>query len=282
MSYNHLLLKRVTKNIFLLSRVLALRPFDINSNNKFVNSNFNSFYAIVFTILVTYFYIQSIRLYKNLQNSEQDSLNKITTKSMFYTNLIVFNSIYVFQNIYKKKIFQILRKIQKFIKKTIKITNEIQINYNSALIVYCLKSLSMKFALIISAFTAIKKAIDGNFFNSFMIVLPIIVIYSVSNLFYAMNVAAKFYFTIFNRKLENILNKIKLLKINKNVTSYGRIKTHCEFSDQIDEIAIFHGELCDIINKLIEIYQLQVLLTILNIFTSLLAQVRFANFHQIF
>lgn len=282
MSYNHLNLKRAVKGIYILSRVLALRPFNVNSKNQVVNSSFNSFYSFFFCIFVTYFYIQSIRLYKNLINSEhQYSLNGITTKSMFYSNMIVFTSIYVIQNIHKRNILQVLKKLKKFIKKTRKISNEIQINYKSALFVYCCKSLTMKFALLLSAFTGIKKAINGNYFNSVMIVIPIIVIFSVSSLFYAMNVAGQFYFTIFNRKLKNISQEIKLLKINKNVTSYGRIKTDCEFSDQIDEIAIFHGELCDIVKKLVEIYQILVLLTILNIFISLVAQVcYFTNYFK--
>lgn len=273
MSYNHLGLKRTLKCIYIFSRVVALRPFDINSKNKVVNSNFNTFYAIIFNLVVSYFYIKSISLYKNLISASEDSLNGITTKSIFYSNILVFTSIYLFQNIHKRNIFKILNQIQKFIKKTRKISNEIQINYKSALFLYCFKSLSMKFALLLSAFTGVKKAIDGNFFNSLMIVIPIIVVYSVSSLFYAMSVAGKFYFSIFNRKLENILQKIKLLKINKNVSSYGLVKIHCDFSDQIDEIAIFHGDLCDIANKFIEIYQIQVLLTILNIFTSLVSQV---------
>lgn len=273
MSYNHLYLKQTVKGIYILSRVLALRPFDVNSKNQVVNSYFNTFYAIGFYLFVIYFYTQSISLYKNLINNGQDSLNGITTKSLFYSNMIVFTSIYFFQNINKRNIFEVLQKIQKFIKKTRKISNEIQINYNTALFIYCLKSLSMKFALFLSALTGIKKSINGNYFNAIMIVVPIIVIFSVSNLFYAMNIAGQFYFSIFNRKLENISQKIKLLKMNKNVTLYGRIKSHCDFSDQIDEIAIFHGELCDIVKKIVEIYQIQVLLTILNIFTSLVSQV---------
>lgn len=273
MSYNHLYLKQTVKGIYILSRVLALRPFDVNSKNQVVNSYFNTFYAIGFYLFVIYFYTQSISLYKNLINNGQDSLNGITTKSLFYSNMIVFTSIYLFQNINKRNIFEVLQKIQKFIKKTRKISNEIQINYNTALFIYCVKSLSMKFALLLSAFTGIKKSINGNYFNSIMIVVPIIVIFSVSNLFYAMNIAGKCYFSIFNRKLENISQKIKLLKMNKNITLYGRIKSHCYFSDQIDEIAIFHGELCDIVKKVVEIYHIQVLLTILNIFTSLVSQV---------
>lgn len=274
--YNHSFLKKATKNIYIFSRVLALRPFDIDSDNKVVQSNFNTIYAIAFNVFVIYFYLKSISLYKNLIHYQNDSTNGATTKSMFYSNIIVFVTIYVFQNIYKKNIQKVLTKIKKFIGKTAKISNEIQISYKSALSIYCVKSLSMKIALILSAFTGVKNAIDGNFFNAIMIVIPIIVIFSVSNFIYAINVAVRFYFTIFNRKMENILQEIRLLKGHKEISLYGRIKLHCEFSDQIDEIAIFHGELCDIAKMCVEIYQIPVFCTILNIFASLVAQ----SFHN--
>lgn len=273
MSFNHYYLKKVAKNIYLQARILALMPFHINSKNKIKNSNFNTVYAIIFNLLVVYFYIQSISVYKNsIIYAENDSLNGITTKSMFYSNIFVFICIYLLQNIYKRNIFRVLQNIEKFNKKTKNILNEIQTNYTKALIIYCIKSLSMKFALILAAFTGMQN-VFGSLFASIIIILPIIVIYSISNLFYGLNIIAKFYFTTFNKKMENILYKIKLLKMNKNATLYERIKIHCELSDQIDEIAILHGDLCDITNKCIDFYQIPVLLTILNIFSSLVAQV---------
>lgn len=255
------------------SRLIGLRPYDYNSKTfQITVSKVNTIWAILINIITIYYYLQSIHLYMNLLEDtfRQSFISEISTKYIFYSNIIIFTLIYVFQNLYKLKILQTFKKIQKFITKT-PIDNKL--NYKNDLTIFMFKAIFSKLALLFAAFSNVQNN-NGTYFNAIMIVIPTIVIYTVSSCFYGMNVGAKYYFKLINNKVENILFKLNVGKTYKS-TSYEKIKIQCDLSDQIDEIAKMHGEMCDLVKEFIQLYQIQVMLTFVNIFSGLLAQVLF-------
>lgn len=273
MSFKHTCLKHLFTIVQFYSRLLGLRPYDYNfKTNEIRHSKLNTIWAIVINIIIIYYYLQSIDLYIILleYTFRQSFISAIATKYIFYSNIIIFTLIYVIQNLYKWKILLILKKLQKFIKKT---PTSNKLNYKNDLIIFLFKAIFSKLALLLAAFSNVQNNI-GTYFNAIMIVVPTIIVYSISSCFYGMTVGAKYYFKIINNKVEKILFKINERKTKKS-THYETIKIHCDLSDQIDEIAKMHGELCDLIKEFMQLYQIQVLLTFVNSFTSLLAQVLF-------
>lgn len=251
-------------------KIIALHPYDFSTKTyEIQDSKFNTIWAVVFNITVIYYYLQSIHLYIDLLEDtfRQSFISAISTKYAFYSNIIVFTLIYVFQNLFKSKFQRMVIRFQRFIKTT---PTETKLNYKNDFIIFLVKAIFSKLALIFAALLNVQQNI-GTYFNAIMIVIPIIVIYTVSSCFYGINVATKYYFKSINMKIENILFTIKMTKDQKS-TSYEKIKIHCELSDQIDEIAKMHGELCDLVKEFMQIYQIQVLLTFVNILSSLLAQ----------
>lgn len=251
-------------------RILGLKPHDFNTKTfEIQDSNFNTIWAIIFNIIIIYYYLQSINLYMDLLEDtfRQSFISAISTKYAFYSNIIVFTLIYIFQNIFKYKFRIIVTKFQRFIKIT---PTEPTLNYKHDVIIFIVKAILSKVCLIFAAFLNVQQNI-GTYFNAIMIVIPIIVIYTISSCFYGINVAVKYYFKSINMKIETIVSTIKMTKSQKS-TSYEKIKIHCELSDQIDEIAKMHGELCDMVKEFMQLYQIQVLLTFVNILSSLLAQ----------
>lgn len=273
MVFKHTYLRNIFTVLQLFSRFVGLRPYDFNKKTRRIeNSKFNTIWAIIFNVIVIYFYLQSINLYLNLLEDtfRQSFISAISTKYVFYSNIITFTLIYILQNLFKFKILLIYKKLENFILKTS--IADAKLNYTKDVCVFVFKTIFNNVALILAACSNVQKNI-GTYFNSIMIVIPTMVIYSVSNLFYGMNVGGKYYFQLINNKIEKIVLKIHLLKTTKKSTYYEKTKLYCDLSDQIDEISKIHGELCDLCKEFMKLYQIQVLLTFLTIFTSLLAQV---------
>lgn len=278
MSTKHTCLKHLFIIVHFYFRLVGLRPYDYDYKTfQIKNSKLNTIWAILINVVIIHYYLQSINLYIVLLEDtfRQSFISAISTKYIFYSNIIVFTLIYVFQILFKFKIILILTKVQKFIKKT---PTDDKLNYSNDLFIFLFKAVFSKVSLFGAALLNVQTNI-GTYFNAIMIVIPIIVIYSVSSLFYGMSVGAKYYFKSINNKIEMILYKINDQKTWKS-TSYEKIKIHCDLSDQIDEIARMHGELCDLTKEFMHLYQIQVLLTFVNIFTSLLAQVLKINLSE--
>lgn len=103
--------------------------------------------------------------------------------------------------------------------------------------------------------------------------MPAVIIFSVSNLFYASIFGIKYYFEALNNKIEKILFKIKFIGKRDNYSLYEKTKIYCNLSDQIDEIAILHSELSYISRDFANIYHIQMLLIFVDTFICVILQV---------
>lgn len=273
MTSKHNFLKRIVKYVYISARILGLRPYDYSTKtDKITNSKFNTLLAVAICIICAYLHHIRVDIFIQLlkPSFKQTMLTVQSTYAVFYSNLSVFISIYIFQNLFKPQLLKLCLNAQKFHKKTKYIFKNNAIKYNKSLIVFLVKSFYIKLVIVGTTISCMKKGTATSLLAIF-ITFPVVVIFSVSNLFYALIIGSKYYFEALNNKIQIILFKINLS--NRDKTVYEKSKLHCDLSDQIDEIAILHSELSYITREFANIYHMQILLIFVNIFINIIIQV---------
>lgn len=273
MTSKHNFLKRIVKYVYVSARVMGLRPYDYSTKTeKFTNSKFNTFLAVSICIICAFLHHLRVEMFIQLlkPSFKQTMLTVQSTYAIFYSNLLVFISIYIFQNIFKPQLLKLCLNAQKFQKKTKYIFKNNEIKYKKSLIIFLVKSFYIKLMVFGITTSCMKEGTTTSVLAIF-ITFPVVVIFSVANLFYGLVNGFKYYFEALNNKIQIILFKINLS--NRCITKYEKSKLHCELSDQIDEIAILHSELCYITREFANIYHMQILVIFVNTFINIIIQV---------
>lgn len=218
-------------------------------------------YSIVLILTTLYFCLTNYTTTIGERKSRTYNLTNQIFTGIMVTVLVMY---FVALHLNHHRIYQLLTLSLRLMDKLNRINNDLP--YMHMLMVFFCKTMFLDSAIILSSISYASPDENSIFRVITFWLIPNVMIAMIPDLLFAVMQMISYYFKIINKRMETIMASVRELTITQfdsgtQVTerNHFRMRRYCELSDQIDEIAVLHLELCSLTKGITRLYSAQLL-----------------------